>query len=190
MAELTFDDIANLAEPLPVPHSFARLVVADLRQMTQQAQLVAAAAAVIGGAMPVAVLGTTARVDGLLSAVDELQASEHFVVKGSGTELTLEFGRPLRRRHGLRGPHALDARVSPRAGSGRLPRVRRRCGTGSPPRQAAGSGTRGGAGSVRRTFQQVERHPPGGPRTLSSPPPSSGRPARNGTSCFSSTQSK
>ena len=95
MAELTFDDIANLAQPLPVPHSFARLVVADLRQMTQQAQLVAAAAAVIGGAMPVAVLGTTARVDGLLSAVDELQASEHFVVKGSGTELTLEFGRPL-----------------------------------------------------------------------------------------------
>ena len=95
LGELTLDHIENLAEPLPVPHSFARLVQADLRQASDPARRLAAGAAVVGGEVPLATLAWVAQVDDVLPALAELQASIHIVIKESGGGPTIEFSHPL-----------------------------------------------------------------------------------------------
>ncbi len=73
LEEMRPSALASVDE-LPSPQPFASLVRSKLASMTQGAQDVVAAVAVVGDPIPVAVAGIVADVDGLAAAVDEAVA--------------------------------------------------------------------------------------------------------------------
>lgn len=115
MSDLTLAQVERLDAPLPAPRSLAMLVAATLRQTSEAAQRLAAAAAVLGSRPHLRSVARLAGLTDVLVAMEELQSVRVADLVESDCDFRFSFVHPL-----IRAAIYDDLKAANRAGLHRL----------------------------------------------------------------------